>query len=286
MRRIHFALLLLFLVVSMCIVGACSTSPTAGSSSARSLAVRSLADPEGDAFGAFFVAHGHGSTVDEWPSKLVSAIRETELSLDGWVLAAYDWASSVSPVFGAPRRGYAIGKKLGKRLADTPYEVLHLVGHSMGAHLVQGLVDAYRKAGGTGYVHMTFLDPFSPRGLFSWRYGEHHFGEGADYAESYMVTEDGVPGTDRYLRHAHNYDVTALVPDEYRDPSGTSPHWWTVRYYRNTVANGRPGFGLSPLAKLNQGDNPQEDPRSASGTDALTKPVAGTVTVLGRDTRR
>jgi hypothetical protein len=286
MRRIHFALLLLFLVVSMCMVGACSTSPAARSPSARSLAVRSLADPEGDTFGFFLVAHGHGSTVDEWPSKLISAIRQTELSLDGWVFSAFDWASSASPVFGAPRRGYAIGKKLGKRLADTPYRVLHLVGHSMGAHLVQGLVDAYRKAGGTGYVHMTFLDPFSPRGLFSWRYGERHFGEGADYAESYIVTEDGVPGTDRYLRHTHNYDVTALVPDEYRDRSGISPHWWTVRYYRNTVANERPGFGLSPLATLNQGEKSRHDPQPRNDGNTPKVPDAGKVTVLRRDMRR
>jgi pimeloyl-ACP methyl ester carboxylesterase len=227
-----------------------------------------------------FLVHGINDTPDDWPSKLIEELRDSSLATERWRLAAYNWDSVTRLSFGAARDGYWIGRSIGRRLAAAEYRLLHLVGHSMGAHVIHGMAEGYRDAGGSAYVHMTFLDPFSPRGLLSWEHGFRHFGEGADYAESYVVTDDDAWGTNGYLEHAHNYDISALVPQEYRDERWAGAHWWVVRFYKKSVGKPGPGFGLSPLARGLPRPQQWNVRYSTPAVPHTPPPVPGAVTVL------
>ena len=127
------------------------------------------------------------------------------------------------------------------------YTVIHLVGHSLGAWVVQGFADAYRRNGGDAAVQITLLDPFHIRGILGLGWGVRNFGRNSDYAETYIVRNEPVFGTNRYLRRAHNFDVTPVVPPGmWEVPHG--PHWWVVEYYRGSVDQLEPGFTLSLMA--------------------------------------
>lgn len=213
-----------------------------------------LPEPTSDRL--LFVVHGAGSSGDAWPADLLRTVRSREPSSLQWDLVAYDWEEEALKVLTAPRRGYRIGEALAADLIDAEanrasYRVVHIVAHSVGSHVAQGLIDSLRQAEAAtamepALVFVTFVDPFVPRGVLQWRWGESRFGAGADAAECYISVEDGVPGTNRYLRLAHNYDVTALVPQPYRE-NASNFHWWPVEYYRSTVGTGRPGYRFSPL---------------------------------------
>lgn len=233
----------------------------------------------GGAHGLMLVAHGAGNSADDWPRKLIERVRDSAYSTEGWRLEAVDWERGAIFAPSAARTGYEIGRELGRRYAGSSYSAMHLVGHSMGAQLIQGFVDSYRAAGGEAYIHMTFLDPFSPLGLFRWRFGEHRFGAGADYAESYVVRGEIVVGTNRYLDRAHNFDITGLVPQKYHEKSWTSPHWWTVRYYRESVgfadAAGAGDAGRTGTGGGGAGDG--DRPGGRAGDGSLISPGAASV---------
>lgn len=201
-----------------------------------------------DAQGLLLIAHGYGNNPTHWPARLIERI-----AADGrgepWTLYAHDWEAVANRPVVAARRGYAIGEGLAASLvgAGDPYPMIQLVGQSLGAHLVQGFIDRYRAGGGAAVVHATFLEPFLVRGAWRWRWGEAIFGRGADFAESYVVRHDPALGTNRYLRRAHNFDISAVVPEEAGD-AFVGRHWWVVEYYRQSVGRAGPGFELSPIA--------------------------------------
>ena len=200
--------------------------------------------------GLIFIAHGHGNNPSHWPARLIKRIRSSEAHPGDWDIYAHDWEEHASRVLTAARSGDQIGRDLARGYLDSGdrYVVIHLIGQSMGAYLAQGFIDEYRKLGGGAAIHVTFLDPFLLRGVLGFGYGVRRFGRGADFAENYYVSRDPVPATNRPLRHAHNTDISALVPDSMRE-SFNGAHWWVVEFYRQSVGRSGPGFSRSPAAR-------------------------------------
>ena len=239
-----------------------------------------LPEPEPQASSLLLISHGYGNNPSHWPARLIAQIREYGVD-DGWQLYAHDWSENSLRALSASRAGYRIGRHFGRVLADHhDYEVIHLLGHSLGAFVMQGLVDAYRHAGGTATIQMTFLDPFLLRGWFGIGWGVRNFGRGADFAENYVVIGDRVRATNRYLRRAHNFDITGLVPEAmWEDQWGA--HWWGVEFYRQSVAAEHPGFSLAPAAAAAAVAPapaiPDHDAFSRGGVTRLTRRADGSV---------
>ena len=201
-----------------------------------------------DARGLLFIAHGHANNPSHWPARLIQAIRSSDAEISLWDIYAHDWEAEADKLLSAARSGHAIGRQLARRLVarGDQYEVLHLIGQRMGAHLTQGFADEYRRLGGRAFIHMTFMDPFLIRGVFGFGHGVRQFGRGADFAENFIVRNEPVLGSNRYLRHAHNTDISALVREDLKDDFW-GPHWWVVEYYRQSVVNGWSGIDRSPM---------------------------------------
>ena len=199
--------------------------------------------------GLLLIAHGYHNNPSHWPRTLIARVGELTPRAARWDIYAHDWERQANRILTASRVGYRIGASLAGQVVGRgdPYPVVHLVGQSLGAHLVQGFVDTYRELGGRAVVHVTFLDPFLIRGVVGLGWGVRTFGRGADFAENYIVRGEPALGTNRYLRHAHNFDVSSLVPDAMREEF-IGPHWWVVAYYRASVGRDAPGYSLSPMA--------------------------------------
>lgn len=217
-------------------------------------AARAVASEPAETF--VLLVHGSGSSPREWPADFIEAAQggapvKAELLADSngteppveWKVLAFDWEESAARRLTAPRRGYAIGLALGSETAAVEYARVVVVAHSVGAHLGQGFIDGFREEGGRAQLDAVFLDPFLPRGVLRWRWGESHFGLGSDRAVNYYVHDDGVPGTDRPIRHARNIDLTSEVPSRYWNQTG-APHYWVARYFAEVIGVGVIASGL------------------------------------------
>ena len=123
--------------------------------------------------------------------------------------------------------------------------MLHLIAHSVGAFVIQGIIDEVRKAGNAETViHATFLDPFLARSPLRPRFGARGFGQGADFAESYFTGDDAVPFTNRPLEGAWNLKLDATVPDV-PDPPVDWRQLWPVSWYLDAISD-RSAWGQIP----------------------------------------
>jgi pimeloyl-ACP methyl ester carboxylesterase len=207
------------------------------------------------ATGFLLIAHGYGNNPSHWPARLITQIRQSDADISQWDIYAHDWEVQANKAVTAARTGYAIGREMARQLiaGGDGYQILHLIGQSMGAYLTQGFVDEYRRLHGRALIHMTFMEPFLIRGILGFGYGVRHFGRGADFAENFIVRHEPVLGSNRFLRHAHNTDISALVREDLKDDF-FGPHWWVVEYYRQSVTNEWPGFDRSPISRSLAGD--------------------------------
>ncbi|MCX8044634.1 MAG: alpha/beta hydrolase [Desulfobacterota bacterium] len=235
--------ILFFVILLCCFLSACTGNITPDPFPPQTKSTRYL----------LVLVHGSGDTATDWPAELIAKVQAVIADLDAWDIVAYDWGRYAADKASASTTGLAIGRYIGEQLAAAAYcyDRIQLIGHSVGSFVVQGVCDAYRTNGGTAWVHLTFLDPFTGKGFVDWTYGQRRFGEGADFAEAYLNTDDPVPSTNSSLSHAHNFDVTALAPDLL---SSRDRHWWPVLFYIESIehATGRYGYPLSLMAT---GDN-------------------------------
>lgn len=247
-QSIRGAVLTVALVLTLT---ACTTAPRTGWQAA---VTDTVPDPSPDAMGIIVMVHGLNASAESWPQRY----EDRFLQIPGagrWDILRVNWAPVSARFLTAPGRGYALGRALGRELAEAgdAYRVIHLVGQSLGAHVIHGLSEAYREylpAGETAaYVHMTFLDPFIARSILRPSYGRRHFGRYADFAESYFTRREPVWFTNSPLRQAVNFDLTEVVPTP-DEPEFTHYHDYPHHYYQATIGShpAGPGFPLAPLA--------------------------------------
>lgn len=202
------------------------------------------------------IAHGTGGSAGSWPASLERAIRAEYGALEHWKIVVVDWKAVADRPLSAARRGYRIGLDYANSIAAAPHEerprVVHLIAHSMGAHLIQGIADGLSRASPAppAFIQMTFLDAFHPRGVAALRWGIRVFGRNADFAESYVTRDEPAFLTNALLRRAFTFDLTATVPPRENPSSGYAHNWPPAWYVRSVGEPTRPGFALSPLALL------------------------------------
>ncbi|MCX5902493.1 MAG: hypothetical protein NTV89_03275 [Proteobacteria bacterium] len=181
-----------------------------------------------DALCLLLVVHGSGNTAADWPADLVAKVKTVIPQAGRWDIVAYDWSTYAEDKLSAADAGIEIGTAIGATLSSSSYnyERIQFVAHSVGSFVIQAACDAYRAhVSHATRIHLTFLDPFTGRGLLDWTYGTKRFGEGADFAEAYINTSDPAPSTNGMLRNAHNFDVTGEAPATL---TGRDLHWWPV----------------------------------------------------------
>lgn len=207
---------------------ACAKSPTH--------ADQLIAAPHPEPVWTLFV-HGSGddpSVFDELAPALLARAPDADVA---WV--RYDWREPAAKKLSAPEAGFREGTAIADVLLDAALDHVHVIAHSVGAHVAHGIEVAFAEADAPPTLHLTLLDPFVGRGLdFAW--GRDRIGASADVTEVYFVIGDGVPSTEAPLTHAINVDTSATVPAD--DAwAGSEAHWWPIAAYPLAI----PGFDLS-----------------------------------------
>lgn len=212
--------------------------PELGSSSPRDLIEDTGAWPA-SAPNATVITHGWRSTampdgasdlpwVREFAEKLCESLLANETTHlvipDGltkicqggnWDVWVVDWETEADTALPWQAAGNAVGvgERVAYSLAAKGYGQIHLVGHSAGAKLIDTVATRLRKDANLK-IHATFLDAYEPSrnpGLY---------GRDATWADNYVDTRPvvemfGLDGTQLFLEHAYNIDVT---PEGTEDP--------------------------------------------------------------------
>jgi hypothetical protein len=252
----------LALAAVLALLGGCASAPGTPLAGEDASPIGEEASPAGAAPHRIVIAHGTGGGPGGWPTALANAITTEYGPLHLWEIHVLDWRDLSERPLTAARRGYRLGLECGAGIAESTRRspgadgprVLHLVAHSMGSHLIQGIADGVRRYESNhpdlapAVIHMTFLDAFHPRGLLTSRWGIRVFGRGADFAESYVTRDEPAFLTNALLNRTFSFDLTATVPPR-ANPSSGYFHNWPPAYYAASVGDRtRPGFVLSPLA--------------------------------------
>jgi pimeloyl-ACP methyl ester carboxylesterase len=212
-----------------------------------------LPPPTEDARGIIIIAHGANSGADKWPLHYYNRIQELP-NAGLWDIVRINWPSLANRYLTAAGNGLYLGQLLGRDLAQhgRQYEIIHLVGQSLGAHIVHGIAGTYREqlAGQPqAIIHTTLIDPFMPMGIFDPYYGRTRFGIHADFAECYFTRDEPVWFSNTPMVHAVNFDLSEVVPPR-ENPYFTYYHDYPVLYYQYSIGNALgPGFALSPIAQ-------------------------------------
>ncbi|MEQ1572007.1 MAG: alpha/beta fold hydrolase, partial [Myxococcota bacterium] len=142
--------------------------------------------------GLVLAIHGGGDDPSVWADSLAATYAAALDDPEGWDVVALDWSDDADAALTAAHRGRRIGEALGPEIEQLGYSDLHLVAHSVGAHLAHAIAVT---EGDRLNTQLTLLDPFVGSGLVRWGYGRERFGDGAAFAEAYVDTDDGVPST-------------------------------------------------------------------------------------------
>ncbi len=248
--------LILLLTTTMVVMNSCAT--------VEDVAPYAALPPQGTRSSSLLlIVHGSGDTADSWPLDLEEAIESEFGQRPEWDIVRLDWA----PIAERRLRATEVGRELGRRIASEitggayNYELIHMIAHSVGAHVVHAATSGIREYEKMNrllprhrlVIHQTLLDPFVGNSIVDWSFGESRFGTGADFAFSYMTSEDRTPMTNDYLINAHNLDLSrsSLASDL---KHAAESHYLPVLFYRQSVAATEetgPGFSLSPYAWAN-----------------------------------
>ena len=194
--------------------------------------------------------HGSGDTADDWPQDLKDVMIQVFPDGDTWDVWTYDWDEYADSKLSASKSGYELGEQMAYLLLDEPYEYehIHLVAHSVGCFVTFGIAEHLFNQKSNITVHSTYLDPFTGHGMINWGFGERNFGQYSHFSESYYNRDDSVPSTNGSLEFAHNFDVTALRPEQFSEDEF---HWWPIEYYLQSIEDDSlMGYGLSEQVLL------------------------------------
>ena len=153
------------------------------------------------------------------------------------LVEVYDWLPWRGNILRASYDSEAVGRKVCSALAaneakEGKIQHLHAVGVSVGAFAADSCVKAYKDVSNNpGSTRVTFLDPFTGKGIYGFGYGLKNFGKEADIAETYLNRDDEVPTTNDPLDLAFTIDVTnAEAKKRFKPAPGDSFHSWPVAY--------------------------------------------------------
>jgi hypothetical protein len=177
-------------------------------------------------------AHGVKDSPTSWSDQLMSIMREfppKQIKILHQQTISIDWQTFSNDVFICSTAGKKIGFDIGKRIANkVNIKGIHVIGHSCGAFVTLGICQGVKSVNTNIAVQTTYLDPVSVYGGVFWNYGLDNFGRCADFSDSYIDTDDSIPGSNQVLPHSITFDVTNIRRNgEYKVP----PHVWPTKYY-------------------------------------------------------
>jgi len=161
------------------------------------------------------------------------------------LVETYDWIKWRGPFVRASFDGQMVGRAVCTELAKEekikgPLDSLHVIGISVGAFAADSCVKAYNKNTKSNpeeraITRLTFLDPFTSKGIFGYAWGVNNFGKSADVVEDYLNRDDPVPTTSDPIKNAITFDVTdsASKAKWARSANDESSHAWPVVYLAN-----------------------------------------------------
>jgi hypothetical protein len=188
------------------------------------------------------------------PPKQITHLHQQTVSID--------WQNFSDNVFICSTAGKQLGFEIGNRIAkQANIKGVHVIGHSCGAFVAFGICQGVKSGKTDIIVQTTYLDPVSVYGGIFWDYGLDNFGTCANFSDSYIDTEDSVPGSNQALQHSITFNITELKHERgYKIP----PHVWPTKYYIesykreelpiffNTKDNIKNSFIQSPMIKNTQ----------------------------------
>ena len=206
--------------------------------------------------------HGWTSNVDDGPMGQLARTMAFEVPDDAWDVTSMDWSdyagstADIDPERAASR-ALDIGESVALWLEDKGafYDNIHILGHSAGSWLADGIVRLMEEKGICRTSHLTVLDAFTPTrsGIATYGNALPNMGLAADWAEHY-VDNRALYGTNATLPGLFTIDVTALSTWSWNP---TVWHSWPVQWYEGSVViprvyidlyafrNVQPGYPLS-----------------------------------------
>lgn len=173
--------------------------------------------------------------VGGWGHELAEVIRDQVPSDGTWQVATVHWGFRVAP---APNVDEAIetGRAVGGQLTAHGVTQLHVIGHSLGAYVIDGIAAAVREQSPSTVIQSTYLDAFTA--LFDYATLAAR-GSTATHADSYYTSGSDLCHllTQEVFPNCINADVTGVHPwlDVIDDPLCLGSHEWPRCFYHRTV---------------------------------------------------
>ncbi len=164
-----------------------------------------------------------------WGYELAAAI-QGEFPDNTWQAMPVYWGWRADP-FANMDEAISCGRSIGVSMHDQGVTKLHLIGHSLGAFVVDGIASGMKQQNASAVIQCTYLDAFTP---FDLAEITEHRGELADHADSYYTSGSAACHwfTQSQFDHCVNVDVTALHAGGL---GCLSSHAWPHCFYHRTV---------------------------------------------------
>ncbi len=237
------------------------------------------------------IVHGQATTPDNGniislQNELTDALKRSVFDENCFDIRVYDWSEHAATE-GTPSQYKKIiagvhGVHLAKWIImqdrdNIKYRHIHLIGHSLGAKIIDESAYWISRWDKDRVMHTTFLDAFTPS---KWA---DKFGEYSTWSDSYFNKyhwgNSDYWFTDHILPNACNVDVTALKGEDYYNDLRDG-HAWPLRWYIQTVKDfpvGRMcdknyGFALSKMANSTIWNSPPADLPKTGNKTAIKLP--------------
>lgn len=182
--------------------------------------------------------HGVKDTPKSWSNKLQNTIKDTnngQLAEFQKGQLSLSWQPYSDNALVCSVTGKNIGEKIAEKIVLLPnLKAVHLIGHSCGSFVIYGLCEKLKQLKPSINIQTTYLDPVSIYSGIFWQYGVNNFGSCADFSDSYIDTQDNVPGSNQNLKHTYTFDVTNIRLEK---KLTYAPHAWPTYFYIDAYRN-------------------------------------------------
>jgi hypothetical protein len=211
---------------------------------------------------------GMGTTIQE-------ALGANANKWDSWGL---DWTQGAAGGGTAPSTANEINAQLQGQyiayqvLTNGNYKFIHLMGHSLGARVIETAANIIKQVNPNIVIQTTFFDAYQP---YNWGLV---FGSSANYSDQYYTTLDNFSGylTSGQFPNALNVNMDSQVPPRPADYNFStnalnneywihnSPHFWYKATARDSANAMYGGYGFA-LSKESGNTWPPNNPKFAMG---------------------
>jgi hypothetical protein len=150
------------------------------------------------------------------------------------------------------------GQELADAINQFKYKHIHLIGHSAGSKLINRAAERLsalnQKNAEKPFIHLTFLDAYTPNDNKEDIKGKNSYGSLPDYPNHYSehYVHKGLLFTNAPLKKAFNFDITGW---KHTQGDGFFGHDWPVNWYIQSIIT-TPEFNYGFPLSLEGSNNP------------------------------